>query len=270
VAALPSFPGRDTGEILAATETGGLTALLIAGVDPADLPDPQAALEALAMAEFVVSLELRVSEITDRADVILPVAAVAEKAGTFVNWEGRPGTFGPALAVPSVRSDLYVLGSLADEMDVHLGLPDAAAARREIQALGSAPSPATEPAGYVSPAGGYGPPAPRPPVPGSGQAVVATWRNLLDGGRLQDGEPNLAGTARAPVARMSAATAAEAGTGTGGMVTITTDSGSVTLPAEITPMPDRVVWLPGNSAGGGIRRDLRAGHGTLVTLRSAE
>jgi hypothetical protein len=30
------------------------------------------------------------------------------------------------------------------------------------------------------------------------------------------------------------------------------------------------VWLPANSAGGGIRRDLRAGHGTLVTLRSAE
>jgi len=51
---------------------------------------------------------------------------------------------------------------------------------------------------------------------------------------------------------------------------VATEHGSVTLPVEITPMPDRVVWLPGNSAGGGIRRDLRAGHGTLVTLRSAE
>ena len=34
---------------------------------------------------------------------------------------------------------------------------------------------------------------------------------LLDAGRLQDGEPHLAGTARPPVARLSAATAAEIG-----------------------------------------------------------
>jgi NADH-quinone oxidoreductase subunit G len=87
---------------------------------------------------------------------------------------------------------------------------------------------------------------------------------------MQDGEPNLAGTARAPVARLSAATAAEAGTTAGGKVVVATEHGSVTLPVEITPMPDRVVWLPANSAGGGIRRDLHAGHGTLVTLRSAE
>ncbi len=135
-AALPALPGRDTGGILSAAATGGLTALLVAGVDPADLPDPAAALAALAAAGFVVSLELRVSAVTDRADVVLPVAAVAEKAGTFVNWEGRPGTFGPALAVPAARSDLQVLASLADEMDVHLGLPDAAAARRETAGAG--------------------------------------------------------------------------------------------------------------------------------------
>ena len=57
----------------------------------------------------MVSLELRVSAVTDRADVVFPVAAVAEKAGTFVNWEGRPGTFGAALAVPAARTDLQVL-----------------------------------------------------------------------------------------------------------------------------------------------------------------
>jgi NADH-quinone oxidoreductase subunit G len=263
VGALPAAPGRDTTGILAAAASGELSALVVAGVDPADLPDPQAALAALAAARFVVSLELRVSAVTDRADVVFPVAAVAEKAGTFVNWEGRPGTFRAALSVPSVRTDLAVLASLADAMDVHLGLPDAAAARRELQALGTADQPAA-----AQPAAQRGTSGAR--APGSGQALVATWRNLLDGGRMQDGEPNLAGTARAPVARLSAATAAEAGTDAGGKVTVTTDYGSVTLPVEITPMPDRVVWLPGNSAGGGIRRDLRAGHGTLVTLRSAE
>ena len=104
-------------------------------MDPGDLADPAAALEALEATRFVVSLELRVSAVTDRADVVLPVAAAAEKAGTFVNWKGRPGSFGAALAVPEARTDLHVLGALADEMDVHLGLPDDAAARRELNAL---------------------------------------------------------------------------------------------------------------------------------------
>jgi NADH-quinone oxidoreductase subunit G len=263
VGSLPATPGRDTAGILAAATGGELTALVIAGVDPADLPDPDAALAALAAASFVVSLELRVSAVTDRADVVFPVAAVSEKAGTFVNWEGRPGTFGPALSVPAARSDLEVLASIADAMDVHLGLPDAAAARRELQALGTGDAIAAAP-----PAAQRGTAAPR--APGAGQALLSTWRNLLDGGRMQDGEPNLAGTARPPVARLSAATAAEAGTTAGGKVVVATEHGSVTLPVEITPMPDRVVWLPANSAGGGIRHDLHAGHGTLVTLRSAE
>jgi NADH-quinone oxidoreductase subunit G len=259
---LPAGPGRDTGQILAAAASGELSALLVAGVDPADLPDPAAALAALAAASFVVSLELRVSAVTDRADVVFPVAAVAEKPGTFVNWEGRPGTFGAPLTVPAAQSDLQVLASLADEMDVHLGLPDAAAARRELGALGA---PARDeplvPAGWS----GYG-----AAQPGPGQAVLATWHSLLDAGRLQDGEPNLAGTARAAVARMSAATAAEAGTSADGKVTVATDRGALTVPVDIADMPDRVVWLPANSAGRGVRRELGAGHGSLVTLRSAE
>ena len=87
---------------------------------------------------------------------------------------------------------------------------------------------------------------------------------------MQDGEPNLAGTARAAIARMSAATAAEAGTTADGKVTVATERGAVTVPVEIADMPDRVVWLPANSTGGGLRRELNAGHGTLVMLRSAE
>ena len=114
VASLPADPGRDTGQILADAAAGEIGAMVIAGVDPADLPDPEAALQALEATPFLVSLELRASAVTDRADVVLPVAAVAEKAGTFVNWEGRPGSFGPALAVPAVQTDLQVLAAIAD------------------------------------------------------------------------------------------------------------------------------------------------------------
>ncbi len=288
---LPGDPGRDTTAMLAAAANGELGGLVVAGVDPADLPDPQAALHAIEMAPFVVSLELRASAVTSRADVVFPVAAVAEKAGTFVNWEGRGGSFGLALRVPEVRTDLYVLGAIADQMDVHLGLPDAAAARAELAALGTWRGPRPEPP-VVTGAWPGVPPTQR--IKGSGVLDVrlATWRQLLDSGRMQDGEPSLAGTARPVVARMSAATAAEAGTADGDKVTVATDRGSVTVPVEVVPMADHVVWLPAAGlaragaaaesapypgdqdpavqAGTTIRAHLGAGHGAMVTLGRPE
>ena len=265
-ATLPAEPGRDTAGILAALADGELEAVVVAGVDPADLPDPEAALAAIEQAEFVVSLELRASPVTDRADVIFPVAAVAEKPGTFVNWEGRPGDFAAAIPVPGIRGDLHVLREIADAMDVPLGLPDEAAARRELAALGvSRPAAAGRVVARSTRAD-----AQRGRSPGPAQALLATWHNLLDAGRMQDGEPNLAGTARPAIARMSAATAAEAGVAAGAKVSVATGRGSVSVPVEIAAMPDRVVWLPTNSAGCSVRRDLAAGHGSLVRMRSAE
>ena len=44
----------------------------------------------------------------------------------------------------------------------------------------------------------------------TGEAVLATWHELLDAGRGQDGDEHLAGTAKPARAIMSAATAARA------------------------------------------------------------
>ncbi|MCW2903898.1 MAG: NADH-quinone oxidoreductase, chain [Streptosporangiaceae bacterium] len=259
VAELPSTPGRDTAEILAAAAGERLGALLIGGVDPYDLPDPRAALEAIEATPFVVSLEQRVSAVTDRADVVLPVAAVAEKAGTFVDWEGRGRQFDTVLAVSGVMSDLKVLNALAGEMDVHLALPGPEAARRELTELGAyrgtRPAPPSVSSGVTR-------------EPQRGEALLATWRLLLDRGRLQDGEPYLAGTARTAIARLSAATALELGDGDTPVdkVTVSTRRGKITLPVEVTDMPDRVVWLPTNSEGSVVHRDLGVGAGALVRL----
>ena len=99
---LPDADGRDTTAILAAARDGELGALLIGGVELADLPDPDAALAAIDAAPFVVSLELRESAVTDLADVVFPVAPVVEKAGSFVNWEGRIRPFEPALQTNAI------------------------------------------------------------------------------------------------------------------------------------------------------------------------
>jgi NADH-quinone oxidoreductase subunit G len=255
VAALPATPGRDTAGILAAARDERLDALLVGGVDPYDLPDPAEMLAALDATPFIVSLEQRASAVTDRADVVLPVAVVTEKAGTFVNWEGRGRPFEAVLKVPQVMSDLKVLGTIADLMDVHLALPDSASARRELAVLG----------GFK----GTRPGAPSvtaavPGEPGVGEAVLATWRMLLDAGRLQDDERYLAGTAKTPVARLSAATAQEID----GKVTVATAHGEITLPLEITDMPDRVVWVPANSPGSAVYRDLGVQAGDVVKIQN--
>ncbi|MET8156487.1 NADH-quinone oxidoreductase subunit G [Sphaerisporangium sp. NPDC005289] len=259
VAGLPDAPGRDTGAILAAALTGELDALVVGGVDPYDLADPEATLAALENTPFVVSLEMRASAVTDRADVVLPIAAVTEKSGTFVDWEGRGRSFERAIEVPGVMSDLRAIAALGDHMDVHLGLPDAAAARRELAAIGAwrgvrVSAPAVSGGAHAEPA--------------AGEAVLATWHLLLDSGRLQDGEPYLAGTGRAVEALMSETTAAEIGALDSGKVTITTEGGAVTLPARVADLPDRVVWVPANSAGCSVTRDLRAVAGDIVKIGS--
>ncbi|SEL04301.1 NADH-quinone oxidoreductase subunit G [Rhodococcus maanshanensis] len=257
---LPAARGRDTADILAAAREGRLGALVVGGVEPGDLADPRAALAAIDAAGFVVSLELRRSEVTDRADVVFPVAPTAEKPGTFLNWEGRPRVFGAALPGTGAMPDQRVLDAIADRMGTPLGLPDAAATRAELARLGpwegAPPAPPD-----VAPA--------EQAKPGPGEAVLAGWRMLLDSGRMQDGEPHLAGTARTPVLRLSAACAAEIGSAEGDPVTVSTERGSITLPLAITDLPDRVVWLPMNSPGSAVFRELATLPGGLVRIHSA-
>ncbi|CAJ1501342.1 NADH-quinone oxidoreductase subunit G [[Mycobacterium] kokjensenii] len=254
---LPGQPGRDTDAILAAAADGSLGALLVGGVEPADLTDPAAALSALDTVGFLVSLELRHSEVTDRADVVLPVAAAAEKSGTYLNWEGRHRKFGTALADRGTLSDHRVLDAIAEEMGLALGVSTVEAARAELAGLGAwdgarvaAPEVAASPATQ----------------PGAGEAVLAGWRMLLDAGLMQAGEPNLAGTARQPVARMSATTAAGIGAASGDPVTVSTEHGHITLPLAVTEMIDGVVWLPMNSPGSAVHRDLGVTPGAAVRI----
>ena len=109
-------------------------------------------------------------------------------------------------------------------------------------------------------------PAGPPARPGVGEAVLATWSQLLDAGRLQDDEPFLAGTARSAVGRVSAATAESLGVVDGGPITVTTDRGAVTVPLLVTEMPDGVVWLPTNAVGVPVRRALAGVPGSVVRL----
>jgi len=256
VEALPTAPGRSASQIVAAARDGGLGALVVGGVDPADLPDPALVRDALDKVGFVLSLEVRPSEVTERADVVLPVAPPVEKPGTFVTWEGRPRPFPQAL-VSHALPDHRVLHGLAAELGVDLGLDSVADVHAELDQLGGWDGARVD-APDVAPG--------EPPAVPAGHAVLATWHHLLDSGRLQEGEPHLAGTAKRPVARVSAATAASVGVADGDLLAVGTDAGTITLPVLVTDMPDFVVWLPTNSPGSAVRDTLHAVGGALVRL----
>jgi NADH-quinone oxidoreductase subunit G len=256
VDALPGQQGRDTDAILAAAAAGQI-ALVLAGVDARDFADPQLFLNAIEAAPFVVSLELRDSAVTDRADVVFPVAPSVEKAGAYLNWEGRVRSFATTLEATGALSDGRVLDRLAHVMHVELGLPNLESAQREIQQLGAWAGQRPAMASYD---------AVSPPTPQSGQAVLATWRQLLDDGLLQDNEPYLAGTRREAVARLSETTAKEIGVASGAALTVSTERGAVTLPLVISDLPDRVVWLPELSAGSHVHEALGVTAGAVVAI----
>jgi NADH-quinone oxidoreductase subunit G len=100
--------------------------------------------------------------------------------------------------------------------------------------------------------------------PDYGQAVLATWRQLIDDGSLTIDEPALAGTARPALVRCNAATAERLGLVEGEPATVRTEQGAITLPLALADLPDGVVWLPGNSPGSRVRTQLGVGHGELV------
>jgi NADH-quinone oxidoreductase subunit G len=209
----------------------------------------------------VVSLELRPNTVTAKADVVFPVAAVSEKSGFFMDWEGRWRGF-EATLTSNALSDLRVLDALADALGAPIDLRGAEAARSELAHLSDweglrEPRPNT-PVGPVAGA-----------AAGAGQAVLASWHQLIDQGSLQDGEHHLAATARAAVARISAATAAEIGVVAGQDLAVSSSAGTIILPVTIDEMPDRVVWLPTNSPGSAVRRTLAVGPGAVVSLAPA-
>ena len=226
-AGLLPIGGRNTEDILNATGHD-VKGLVIAGVSSEDLiADLEGAIE---RADFVVSLETRHTEVTALADVVLPVATVTEKAGTFRNWEGRDRTFSAVTPMQGILSDADILLEIATAMGESLEVNDdfwATATKPPLQGVAVA-TPQLE----------------------VGQAELSSWRHLLDRGTLQEGEPYLAATARVAVIRTSATTAKSLGVTDGEAVTVECAGVSASAPLIVTEgMVDGVVWMPANSEG---------------------
>lgn len=254
---IPAQRGLDATQMLEAAADGRVKALVVGGVDLRDFDDPAGARKALDQVDFLVSLEVRRSEVTDRADVILPVAPPLEKNGTFINWEGRLRPFGQAIASRS-QTDRLVFDALASEFGVDLGLHDLVGLYEQVNPLMQwngqreefVPAKASELVEV-----------------GQGEALLATHKPMLDAGRLQDGATMLAGSARRPVVFASRATVAGLGIDEGEELMLSTQRGSITLPLQFADLPDGVVWVPECSQGSIVHESL-GNFGSSVTLSS--
>jgi NADH-quinone oxidoreductase subunit G len=259
VAALPTELGRTTTEIISGLASDQLDALVVGGVDARDLLNSRAALDALKKS-FVISLEIAPSSITEVADVVLPVAAITEKSGSFLNWEGRARAFDAAVEDSQNRSDVRILSMIADAMGESIMLGTVTAAAREFNQLGKwdgarvAFAPVTPVAAKAI---------------GGNDALLTSWRRLLDMGTLQKGEDNLAGTRRPTVAVISTKRATSLGVTSGDQVRVSNSYGSITIPALVEDIHDDAVWLPRNSFASQTLVSLNAAHGDVVTVVKA-
>jgi len=259
VDSLPTQVGRTTSQIIDALGAKELDAVVVGGVDAHDLQASAKTLDALKKS-FVVSLEIAPSSITAVADVVLPVAAITEKSGSFLNWEGRARAFDEAVEESQNRSDVRILSMIADALGESIMLGTVTAAAREFNQLGKWDGARVQltpvAAGTVQSVSGN-------------DALLTSWRRLLDMGTLQKGEDNLAGTRRPTVAVISPKRAQSIGVETGAQVRVSNAQGSITIPVLVEDIHDDAVWLPRNSFASQTLVSLDAVHGDVVTVVKA-
>ena len=250
---LPSEIGMSSTEII----NSDLQAVLIGGVDPMDI---SADAKVKLAKKFVVSLEIRQSDITDIASVVLPVAAVVEKSGSFMDWQGSARNFEAAVEQSLNRSDVRILSMLADEIGKPINLATVKSARNELESIGNwdGSKNSMKPVAATSVIN-----------PSSDEAVLNSWRNLLDKGSMQDGEDNLAGTARKSVVVISPARAKSLSVSENDLVRVSNDYGAITLPCSINEIEDSSVWLPRNSQSSQLIRNLGTVSNSIVKVAKA-
>jgi formate dehydrogenase alpha subunit len=111
---LPTEPGKDVFKIIDGIEAGEIKALYVMGNDPLHfMPDRGRVLKALQKLELLVVQDLFLTDTGRLADVVLPAATAAEKAGSFTAVDNRVQCFPRAVApAADTRTDADILNQL--------------------------------------------------------------------------------------------------------------------------------------------------------------
>ena len=245
---LPEKAGRDANAIVAALAAGELGGLVVGGVDPDDTADPAALPRRPRRARFVVSLELRETDVTRAADVVFPVAPVTDKAGTFVTWEGRARSFdavfaNPALAARPAGPVRHRRGARRDGHGRSLGFRTVAEVRDVMRPSARGTASASGARRRQAAEAGQG------AEEGRDLLRLASWKQLLDHGSMQDGEETCGHRPQAGRPPRRASYNAVLGMLEAQPGAMSSSRSAVTAAADaavvVADMPDGVVWVPG-------------------------
>jgi NADH-quinone oxidoreductase subunit G len=99
--------------------------------------------------------------------------------------------------------------------------------------------------------------------------VLSSWKQLIDDGRLQDGDDHYRATARRPVVLVDQATFEGLGVLEGDLVTLTGPLGSINLPVRVADLVDGAVWAPASAPGFPVRH-LVGPSGSTVTVSALQ
>lgn len=132
--ALPDHSGRSALAIVEGLASEDIKGLVLVGADPVrDVPDAHLAKAALETAEFVVAVDLFMTDSAQHADVVLPALGAAEKDGTVTNIEGRVQRVNRISPGPGqARADWSILDDLSLAMGEPLGLMSSEGILKEI------------------------------------------------------------------------------------------------------------------------------------------
>lgn len=265
---LPGSVGLDTAGVLAAAAAGRIQALILVGADPlADFPDRELARRGVAGAGFVIAVDCFATDSVRQADVVLPAASYAEKAGTTTNIEGRVSRLHQKVTPPGTsRPDWMIAGDLAERLGGDLGFETAEAIWDEIERLAPAHSGLTaqrlassEGLEGIVVAGGSSTvettmdvtATATLPVDGYSLRLVST-RKLYDNGTLVQQSPSLAPLAPGGVVRANPADLDRLGVASNDQVRVASSRGAVVAPVEAdTAVARGTVLLAFNQSGSG-------------------
>ncbi len=135
--ALPDKPGLTIVEMMQAALEGRVRGMYIMGENPmVSDPDINHVRESLENLEFLVVQDIFLTETAQLADVVLPAASFAEKAGTFTNTERRIQRIHPAVLAPGeARKDWEIITDVACRMGYQMTYRSPAEIMEEIARL---------------------------------------------------------------------------------------------------------------------------------------
>jgi NADH-quinone oxidoreductase subunit G len=126
----------DATDVLRRAAQGALDCLVLLGADPlSDVPDQDLARRAIAGVRRIIAIDTFLNETSQRADVVLPAAAWAEKAGTTTNLEGRVTALAQKVTVAGTsRPDWMIAVELGLALGHDLGIGSLAEAQEALAA----------------------------------------------------------------------------------------------------------------------------------------